>query len=146
MAVVWNIVKVESNVSDGAIRVVHWEASDYEMEQVDNKQVIHRGRRYGSIHVEADPSSENYIAWSDVTKEIALGWTKFTLGEEEVADIESNIATDIALSKTPVKHNINPWDVVPEVETSEEVVNDETPDEEENNVDPDSTTHIDEGG
>jgi len=131
MAVVWNIVKVESKVSDGAIRVIHWEASDYEMEQVDDKQVIHRGRRYGSVHVEANPSSENYIAWSDVTKEIALGWAKSTLGEEEVAEIESNIATDIAVSKTPVKHNINPWDVVPEVDTS--------------NVDSDSTSDINEG-
>jgi len=145
MAVVWNIVKVESNVSDGAIKMVHWEASDYETEQVGDKQVIHRGRRYSSIHVEADPSSENYIAWDDVTKDIVLGWVKSTLGEEEVADIESNIARDITLSKTPVEHNINPWDVVPEVDTSEEVVNDETPDEEGNNVDPDSTAHIDEG-
>ena len=145
MAVVWNIVKVESNISDGAIKMVHWEASDYEMEQVDDKQVIHRGRRYGSVHVDADPSSENYIAWDDVTKDIVIGWVKSTLGEEEVADTESQIAGDITLSKTPVEHNINPWDVVPEVDTSEEVVNDETPDEEENNVDPDSASHIDEG-
>lgn len=145
MAVVWNIVKVESNISDGAIKMVHWEASDYETEQVGDKQVIHRGRRYGSVHVDADPSSENYIAWDDVTKDIVIGWVKSTLGEEEVADIESNIATDIALSKTPVENNINPWDVVPEVDTSEEVVNDETPDEEENNVDSDSTAHINEG-
>jgi hypothetical protein len=145
MAVVWNIVKVESNISDGAIKMVHWEASDYETEQVGDKQVIHRGRRYGSVHVDADPSSENYIAWDDVTKDIVIGWVKSTLGEEEVADTESQIAGDITLSKTPVEHNINPWDVVPEVDTSEEVVNDETPDEEENNVDSDSTAHINEG-
>ena len=109
MAVTWNIIKVDSSISDGSIRMIHWEATDYETVQDASKQVIHRGRRYGSVDVEADPSAEGFIAWADVTKDIAIGWAKTALGEEEVASIESEIAQDISLSKNPTDHEIDPW-------------------------------------
>ena len=49
MALIWNIVALDSTVDTGAINTSHWEASDYEV--VDG--VTHRGRRYGSIGLEA---------------------------------------------------------------------------------------------
>ena len=109
MAVTWNITKVDSSISDGSIKMIHWEATDYEIVEDASKQVIHRGRRYGGIRVEADPSSEDFIAWADVTKDIAIEWTKTALGEEEVASIESAIAQDISLSKNPTDHEVDPW-------------------------------------
>ena len=115
MALIWNIVALDSTVDTGAINTSHWEASDYEV--VDG--VTHRGRRYGSIGLEANVDAEGFIPWADVTEEIAMAWTKAALGEEEVASIESSIADDIAKSKVPVIISENPW-VVAEQQAAEE--------------------------
>ena len=115
MALIWNIVALDSTVDTGAINTSHWEASDYEV--VDG--VTHRGRRYGSIGLEANVDAEGFIPWADVTEETAMAWTKAALGEEEVASIESSIADDIAKSKAPVTTSENPW-VVAEQQAAEE--------------------------
>ena len=41
------------------------------------------------------------IAYADVTEADAIGWAKDALGEEQVTAIEENIASQIALMKTP---------------------------------------------
>ena len=115
MALIWNIVALDSTVDTGAINTSHWEASDYEV--VDG--VTHRGRRYGSIGLEANVDAEGFIPWAEVTEENAMAWTKAALGEEEVASIESSIADDIAKSKAPVTTSENPW-VVAEQQAAEE--------------------------
>jgi hypothetical protein len=115
MAILWNIVALDANVATGAINTAHWEVSDYEV--VDS--VTHRGRRYGSIDLEANVDAEGFIPWVDVTEENAMAWTKAALGEEEVASIESCIAGDIAKSKVPVTTSEKPW-VVAEQQASDE--------------------------
>tara|TARA_R110000824_G_scaffold159296_1_gene333619 strand:+ start:3474 stop:3851 length:378 start_codon:yes stop_codon:yes gene_type:complete len=115
MALIWNIVALDSTVDTGAINTSHWEASDYEV--VDG--VTHRGRRYGSIGLEVNVDAEGFIPWAEVTEESAMAWTKAALGEEEVASIESSIADDIAKSKVPVTTSENPW-VVAEQQAAEE--------------------------
>ena len=114
MAIVWNILALDANVETGAINAAHWEASDYEV--VDGK--THRGRRYGSIGLEANVDAEGFIPWANVTKENALAWTKAALDAvedefevEKVAAIESQIADDIAKSKVPVTISTNPWEM-----------------------------------
>ena len=107
MNILWNIVALDANVATGAINNAHWEASDYEV--VDG--VTHRGRRYGTIGLEANVDAEGFIPWADVTEETAMAWTKAALGEEEVASIESCIADDIAKSKVPLTTSTNPWEM-----------------------------------
>lgn len=107
MALIWNIVALDANVETGAINTAHWEASDYEV--IDD--ATHRGRRYGTVGLEANVDAEGFIPWADVTEENAMAWAKDALGEEEVASIESSIATDIAESKVPVTTSINPWEM-----------------------------------
>ena len=115
MALIWNIVALDSTVDTGAINTSHWEASDYEV--VDG--VTHRGRRYGSIGLEVNVDAEGFIPWAEVTEENAMAWTKAALGEEEVSSIENSIADDIAKSKAPVTTSENPW-VVAEQQAAEE--------------------------
>ena len=119
MAVLWNIVALDANVETGAINNAHWEASDYEV--VDG--VTHRGRRYGTIGLEANVDAEGFIPWADVTEENAMAWTKAALNAsqsdfsdedseiDEVDSIESLIADDIAKSKVPVTTSTNPWEM-----------------------------------
>jgi len=111
MAVTWTILSTEANVSTGEITKLHWEASDYEIQQSGAREILHRGRRYGEAEIESDPTSENYIDWENVTKEIALNWVKTFLGADEVAKIEGYIADDIAKSKAPVVRQENPWEM-----------------------------------
>ena len=127
MAIRWNIVALDANVETGAINTAHWEASDYEV--VDGK--THRGRRYGSIGLEANVDAEGFIPWADVTKENAMAWTKAALNAsqsdfsdedseiDKVDSIESLIADDIAKSKAPVTTSENPW-VVAEQKAADE--------------------------
>ena len=117
MPILWNIVALDANVETGAINTAHWEVSDYEV--VDGK--THRGRRYGSIGLDANVDAEGFIPWADVTKENAMAWTKAALNAsqsdfsdeeseiDEVTSIENCIADDIAKSKAPVTTSENPW-------------------------------------
>jgi hypothetical protein len=115
MAVVWNVVALDANVETGAINTAHWEASDYEVveeEVIDapTRITTHRGRRYGSVTLEANVDAEGFIAWSDVTKENAIAWVKEALGDE-VAETEAYIASEIAESKAPTVTHTNPWEM-----------------------------------
>ena len=127
MPILWNIVALDANVETGAINTAHWEVSDYEV--VDGK--THRGRRYGSIGLDANVDAEGFIPWADVTKENAMAWTKAALNAsqsdfsdeeseiDEVTSIENCIADDIAKSKAPVTTSEKPW-VVAEQEAADE--------------------------
>lgn len=116
MAVTWRIESTGSDVNTGEIAEVHWEASDYEIVGEGSKQILHRGRLYGTERLEADSSSEDFIQWQDVTEENVLNWVKSVLGAEKVTEIETEIARQITESKTPVTNYANPWESTPEPE------------------------------
>ena len=107
MSVIWTIATLEHEISDGAVIVSHWRASDSEM--VGDE--IYSGNSYGSVSFSPDPSSPDYIAYSDITEDIAIGWTKNSLGEEQVASIEASIASQINAEKNPTKESGVPWSV-----------------------------------
>lgn len=110
MAVVWNVVQVDADSTTGAITSIHWEASDYEVVQVNSLQTTHRGRRYGEEKLFPDLSAEGFTAWADVTEAQAMAWAKASLGLEKVTEIETSIASDIAESKLPSIKTDSPWD------------------------------------
>jgi len=116
MSILWNVVTLEANAETGAITNAHWEASDYEVieeEVLDapTRIITHRGRRYGSVSLEANTDADTFIPWSDVTKETAITWTKAALGAEEISEIEAYIAKEIAESKAPTVTKTNPWEM-----------------------------------
>jgi hypothetical protein len=116
MAVTWRIESTEADANTGEITGAYWEASDYEIVEEGSKQVLHRGRLYGSEMLEVDSSSEDFIRWQDVTEENVLNWAKSALGAEKVTEIETEIARQITESKTPVVTYENPWESTPEPE------------------------------
>ena len=105
MAVTWTIATLEHEISDGAVIVAHWRASDSE---VVNEQT-YSGSSYGTVSFSPDPSSPDYIAYSDITEEMAIGWAKDSLGEEQVESIEASIAAQIEESKAPAISTGTPW-------------------------------------
>ena len=105
MAVTWTIVQLERQVSDDGITTAHWSASDSEI--VD--EITHAGNSYGSCSLSPDSTSEDFIAYADVTEANVVAWVKADLGDTMVSEIEAGIASQIALSKVPVSASGLPW-------------------------------------
>ena len=105
MAVTWTISTLEHEISDGAVIVAHWRASDSEVVG----DVTYSGSSYGTCGFAPDSSSPSYVPYADITKEMAIGWTKDSLGEEQVASIEASIAAQIDAEKNPTQEAGVPW-------------------------------------
>ena len=107
MAVTWTIATLEHEIADGAVIVSHWRASDSEV--VGDE--IYSGNSYGSVSFSPDPFSPDYVPYAEITEKMAIGWTKDSLGEEQVASIEASIASQIELEKNPTQEAGVPWSV-----------------------------------
>jgi len=104
MTATWKVSSCNRTVSlDGEADVitnVHWEVSDED----DN----HYGRQYGSSDIDTSDLS-GFIEYADVTEANAIEWAKAALGSDEVTRLEADVASQIALSKTPITRRGVPW-------------------------------------
>lgn len=95
MAVTWNIATMERDLVQGdntdIVTILHWTAKD---EDDDGNT----GTAYGTVNVElvGEP-----VPYADITEEMAIGWAKDALGEDEVASIEASIAAQIDAAANP---------------------------------------------
>jgi hypothetical protein len=65
---------------------------------------------YGSVTLQFDPASDNFIPYEDLTEEIVLSWTFDVLGEEQKLEIEANVANALQNIITPKEvTNPLPW-------------------------------------
>ena len=112
MAVTWNVISVEATKTVGSlsdvVTTVHWTANDSETVGSGESAVEHIGSAYGSVTL-ADANSSSFTPYADITKDNAITWAKNILGSDEVAAIETSIATQITESKTPTKTSGVPW-------------------------------------
>ena len=108
MAVTWKVVACDRTVSLGGeadvITNVHWEATDTETVS----GVVHHGRQYGSQAIDTSDLS-SFTAYASITEANAIAWAKASLGADEVTRIEADVASQIAVSKTPVTGTGVPW-------------------------------------
>ena len=105
MALTWTIATLEHELSDGAVIISHWRASDSEVVG----DATYSGSSYGTCGFSPEPSSPGYVPYADITEEMAIGWTKDALGEEQVATIEASIAAQIEADKNPTQEAGVPW-------------------------------------
>ena len=108
MAVTWKVVACDRTVALGGeadvITSVHWEVTDEETVS----DVVHHGRQYGSVGIDTDDLS-SFIAYASVTEANAIAWAKEALGSDEVTRLETDVAAQITLSKTPTHGTGVPW-------------------------------------
>ena len=108
MAATWKIAACDRTVSLGGeadvITTVHWNVQDNET--VDG--VDHYGRQYGSVSINTDDLS-SFTAYADVTEANVIAWAKASLGSDEVTRLETDVAAQVTLSKTPVTASGVPW-------------------------------------
>ena len=94
----WKINTLEyTNDNDKGVVTAHWDCSHTEVGEGDDA-LSYSGRRYGSCSFTPNASSEDYIAFNDLTEEIVLGWVKAEVGEE---DVEASITAQIEAQKNP---------------------------------------------
>ena len=87
----WKINTLEyTNDNDKGVVTAHWDCTLLEGE--------YSARRYGSCSFEPDATSNDYIAFDDLTEDIVLGWVKAEVGEE---DVEASITAQIEAKKNP---------------------------------------------
>ena len=99
MAATWTVSTMERTLNDSEsgltdiVVTLHWQVTDSDGE--------HHGRCYGTVSLEA-PDPESFTGYDLITHEQAVGWVKSTLGEDAVAQYETSVESQIALSKAPV--------------------------------------------
>tara|TARA_R110001592_G_scaffold201258_1_gene450328 strand:- start:6 stop:317 length:312 start_codon:yes stop_codon:yes gene_type:complete len=95
MAITWKISSMDRDLTQGSneniITTIHWTASDADADG-------NIGSSYGSVGVTLVGTPK---AYKDITEADAIGWCKNALGADAVKNIEDNIASQIALMKTP---------------------------------------------
>tara|TARA_R110000824_G_scaffold190772_1_gene372318 strand:- start:46 stop:357 length:312 start_codon:yes stop_codon:yes gene_type:complete len=103
MAITWKISSMDRDLTQGSneniITTIHWSASDSDADG-------NTGSSYGSVGVTLVGTP---TAYADVTEADAIGWAKDALGDEQVTSIEENIASQIALMKTPTTASGVSW-------------------------------------
>ena len=108
MAVTWFVNSLESTKTVGSlsdvVTAIHWSASDVE----NVSGVDYSGYRYGCTEL-SNADSKSFIAYKDITETNAVTWLKNALGTDEVSDIETSIAAQIADKKAPTVSSGVPW-------------------------------------
>ncbi len=103
MAVTWTIANMERDLVQGdntdIVTILHWTAKD---EDADGNV----GSAYGTVNVElvGEP-----VPYADITEEMAIGWAKDALGEEQVSSIQANIASQIDAKANPTTASGVSW-------------------------------------
>ena len=95
----WTISTLERELSDDGVVVAHWRAT-----AVDGD---HSATSYGTCGFTPDPSSPDWVAYDDITEELALGWC--WANDVDKDGIEASLAANIEAQKNPTTANGVPW-------------------------------------
>jgi hypothetical protein len=95
MNITYSIAQLDRQTSDGLVTTAHW--------RVDAVDGEHSAGSYGTVGFERGTS---FTAYDSLTEAQVIAWVKNKL---DVAEIEANLAAQIALQKAPVTATGVPW-------------------------------------
>jgi hypothetical protein len=107
MATVWQISQMERTLADGGVIVAHWRANASETVGEGDDAVTYSATNYGTAGFTPDPSSSDWVAYDDITEDLALSWC-FADGVDKDA-IEASLAANIEAQKNPTQAAGVPW-------------------------------------
>ena len=100
------IVTIDRTLPDAVCTTVHWTA--------DKTDGDYGAGAYGSLGLPAkDPSDPTFVAYEDITEAQAIEWTLAAMGEEQVAQLEANLDSQIEAQKHPTQASGVPWQSEP---------------------------------
>ena len=116
----WNCVNVDAYVEQSGnadvVYNVHWILTGSEtVPDAEGNPVLYEANQIG---VQVLDTSEiiNFIPWDQVTEVEVEAWTKAAMGEQQVLAAETEIASQIALTITPVSISLMVGQPVPVIE------------------------------
>ena len=95
----WHISTLEHTVADGGVIVAHFSVTEEDGEYSASAR--------GTASFSYDASSPDFVAYSDLTQEMVLGWC-FDGGVDKDA-IEASLTANIEEQKNPTTQNGVPW-------------------------------------
>ena len=123
MAATWTIESLERtfelNEESNVVTKIHWNCNDSVTIQVDGEDRIIPGRVSGTQPLDTS-DLEDFVAYEDVTEEVALGWLMDSEDEGFQDVVEAKIAAQIEEQSNPTSGSGIPWGAVEEVEEEEE--------------------------
>ena len=98
----WTIAQLERNTADGGVIVAHWRVTEEETVGENT----YTASSYGTCGFTPDPSSEDYIAYDDLTEADVIGWVQADVDQDAIeASLQANIDGQI----TPATATGVPW-------------------------------------
>jgi len=107
MATVWQISQMERTLADGGVVVCHWRANASETVGEGDDAVTYLATNYGTAGFTPDPESPDWVAYDDITEDLALSWC-FDNGVDKDS-IEASLQANIDLQKNPTQASGVPW-------------------------------------
>ena len=107
MATVWQISQIERTLADGGVVVCHWRANASETVGEGDDAVTYLATNYGTAGFTPDPESPDWVAYDDITEDLALSWC-FDNGVDKDS-IEASLQANIDLQKNPTQASGVPW-------------------------------------
>ena len=124
MAAIWTIESLERtfelNEESNVVTKIHWNCNDSTTVGEDT----YSGSVYGSESLNTS-DLEDFVAYEDVTEEVALGWLMDSEDEGFQDVVEAKIVAQIERQITPTEGSGLPWAVVEEVVEEEDDDDDE---------------------
>ena len=107
MTTTWTIAQLERTLDDGGVVVAHWRANASETVGEGDDAVTYSATNYGTAGFTPDPSSSDWVAYDDITEDLALSWC-FADGVDKDA-IEASLAANIDGQINPTQAAGVPW-------------------------------------
>ena len=108
MAATWTINSLERtfelNGESNVVTQIHWGCNDSTTVGEDT----YSGGVYGSESLNTK-DLEDFVAYADVTEEVALGWLMAAESEDFKETVEAKIAAQIEEQSTPTSGSGIPW-------------------------------------
>ena len=87
MKTTWNITQLKRKPENGLVFNVTY-IINFEHESESDRHI-------GTLKLEGDPESPNFISYENLTKEIVEQWVKDALGEEKIQELEATALKSI---------------------------------------------------
>lgn len=97
----WKINELERNVADGGVTVVH-----YGVDVTDGTDTL---GAYGTVSLTPDANADDFVPFDSLTEAQVIGWVQDALGEEQVANIQSQLDAKLHEMQNPVTATGKPW-------------------------------------
>ena len=107
MTTVWQISQMERTLDDNGVIVCHWRSNASETVGEGDDAVTYSATNYGTCGFTPDPSSSDWVAYDDITEDLALSWC-FDSGVDKDA-IEASLQANIDGQINPTQASGVPW-------------------------------------